>query len=368
MGHLHASSLAERACPNDAASPRRLARRSRPVAARASRGSLFLAPFFFVTYGLANWVAAQRAHVPALVFAWERAIPFWAWTIVPYWSIDAAVRTVAFRLRVAPRARHAREAPADRAARRGRLFLALPLSLFVRPARCRRRRSARCSTCWRVSTCPFNQIPSLHIALAVILWVLYARKLARRRARVLLDVWFVADRRVRADHVSAPLHRHPDRASRWAGYASGCGRSPSRGIARRRLPRGAARLTLRVTGWRCCYAVAARSLCLAAARGRRRVGAVARLARAVARHRRRVLRGPGSGGLPEGRDGRLRPAARWLLRAVPRRRLAQLALVDAAPSGAGRRRRRRLDRARARHAGRGTRASPASSTSPPSST
>ena len=36
---------------------------------------LFLGPFFFITYGLANWSAAQHSFVPSLAFAWERAIP-----------------------------------------------------------------------------------------------------------------------------------------------------------------------------------------------------------------------------------------------------------------------------------------------------
>ena len=45
--------------------------------------------FFFSSYGFANWLASQRANVPAVYFEWERGIPFLPWTILPYWSIDA---------------------------------------------------------------------------------------------------------------------------------------------------------------------------------------------------------------------------------------------------------------------------------------
>lgn len=48
----------------------------------------FLGPFFFISYGGSNWLASQRTDVGAIVFAWERHIPFVAWTIVPYWLID----------------------------------------------------------------------------------------------------------------------------------------------------------------------------------------------------------------------------------------------------------------------------------------
>ena len=48
-----------------------------------------LAPFFYLSYGFANHVAASRAAVPSLVFEWERSIPFIDWTIFPYWSVNA---------------------------------------------------------------------------------------------------------------------------------------------------------------------------------------------------------------------------------------------------------------------------------------
>src|SRR3546814_974566 len=49
---------------------------------------LLLAPLFFSTYGFATWVTSQRDDVGSLVFSWESRMPFMAWTIVPYWSID----------------------------------------------------------------------------------------------------------------------------------------------------------------------------------------------------------------------------------------------------------------------------------------
>ena len=43
---------------------------------------------FYTSYGLSNHYAASLAYVPEIAFAWERNIPFWAWTIVPYWSLN----------------------------------------------------------------------------------------------------------------------------------------------------------------------------------------------------------------------------------------------------------------------------------------
>ena len=156
---------------------------------RAAAWLLFLGPFFFVSYGFANWMAAKRASVPAAVFAWEHAIPFWAWTIVPYWSIDAlyalSLFVCASRDELDTHAKRLLTAQLAAVA----CFLAWPYRFsFERPAA--DGASGALFGLLRSFDLPYNQIPSLHIALAVILWVLYAGKI-RGLARILLDVWFV---------------------------------------------------------------------------------------------------------------------------------------------------------------------------------
>lgn len=38
---------------------------------RAALWLMFLGPFFFASYGFANWVASRREHVGAIVFDWK---------------------------------------------------------------------------------------------------------------------------------------------------------------------------------------------------------------------------------------------------------------------------------------------------------
>ncbi len=156
---------------------------------RALAWLLFLAPFFFITYGLANWSASQRADVPSLVFEWEQAIPFWAWTILPYWSIDTLYGLSLFvcltRRELDTHAKRLLTAQAIAVA----CFVLVPLRFaFAHPA---------ADGVWGFMfdalagfDQPFNQLPSLHIALAVILWALYARRLAGI-ARLAMEVWFL---------------------------------------------------------------------------------------------------------------------------------------------------------------------------------
>ena len=43
---------------------------------------------FYSTYGGANYLAGLRTDVPEVFWPWERQIPFWAWSIVPYWTLN----------------------------------------------------------------------------------------------------------------------------------------------------------------------------------------------------------------------------------------------------------------------------------------
>lgn len=152
---------------------------------RAAAWLALLTPFFYLSYGLANHLAAARAEVPSVVFAWERQIPFWAWTIFPYWGLNACYGLSLFL------ARGRREL--DRHAARlltaqciaVACFIAFPLRFsFGQP-------EVDGAAGWLFAALrgfdqPYNQAPSLHVALVVILWDWYRRRLSGRLARGLL--------------------------------------------------------------------------------------------------------------------------------------------------------------------------------------
>src|SRR3990167_9031815 len=139
---------------------------------------LLLAPLFFASYGVGN-----------LVFAWESRIPLWPWTIVPYWSIDL-LYGLSFLL---PATRREMDRHGLRLLSVQLLciaaFLLWPLRFtFERPEL-----DGLFGTLFDVLMGfdkPFNQAPSLHIALLVVLWVCFARY-ATGLWRVLLQGWFL---------------------------------------------------------------------------------------------------------------------------------------------------------------------------------
>jgi protein-tyrosine phosphatase len=149
---------------------------------------LLLAPLFFGTYGFATWVTTQRDDVGSLVFGWESHMPFWAWSIVPYWSIDLLYGLSL----LLPASREALKRHALRLLTAQLVavscFLIWPLRFtFARP-------ELDGVFGWLFDVLagfdkPFNQAPSLHIALLVVLWSCYRRYL-HGRWRVLLHAWF----------------------------------------------------------------------------------------------------------------------------------------------------------------------------------
>jgi hypothetical protein len=149
-----------------------------PAAGRPWRRAIawlcLLGPFFFVSYGAANWLAARHSHVGSIVFGWEHSIPFVPWTIIPYWSIDAFYAVSVFvctsRAELDTHAKRLLTAQAVAVP----CFILFPLQFtFVKPELTGF--DGFLFAALASFDKPFNQAPSLHIALLAILWVLFAR-------------------------------------------------------------------------------------------------------------------------------------------------------------------------------------------------
>lgn len=141
------------------------------------KGALWLVvlmPLFFGIYGYTNHYAAQlpAEKVGEYVYAWEAHLPFLAWTILPYWSIDLLyglslfLPMSAFSLR-----QHAL-----------RLLLATPIAalfFYFYPLKFSSPKpSSQGLYQWLFDQLgnfdlAFNQTPSLHIILLVIIWQAY---------------------------------------------------------------------------------------------------------------------------------------------------------------------------------------------------
>lgn len=148
----------------------------------------FLTPFFYLTYGAANAIAAHRDSVPSIVFAWERDVPFLAWTIIPYWSINAfyglSLFVCATRAELDVHVRRLLTAQVIAVA----CFILFPLRFTFQHPESHGVAGVLFAALASFDK-PFNQAPSLHVALVVILWDRYQQHLARR-ARWALTVWF----------------------------------------------------------------------------------------------------------------------------------------------------------------------------------
>jgi len=155
---------------------------------RALAWLLFLGPFFFLTYNFANAEASRRVYVATLMFPWERHIPFIGWTILPYWSSD-----LLYALSIGI-CRTRRELDLH-----GKRLLAIQIfsiaCFLVFPLRCAFERPTVSGwegylfSALHSFDQPFNQAPSLHVALAVILWMRFRAHTAGP-LRIALAAWF----------------------------------------------------------------------------------------------------------------------------------------------------------------------------------
>lgn len=134
---------------------------------------LFLGPFFFLSYGFANGLAAERGITASIFFEWERHIPFVPWTIVPYWSIDLLYGLSFLFCR-----------GADAVDRHGLRLLSVQIvsvACFVLfPLRFAFERPPSDGLFGALFDAlasfdqPFNQAPSLHIGLLLVIWARFA--------------------------------------------------------------------------------------------------------------------------------------------------------------------------------------------------
>jgi hypothetical protein len=148
----------------------------------------FLGPFFFLSYGAANYHAAMQDSAASFYFAWERGIPFWPWTIVPYWTIDFLYGFAFLCCR-------------DKAEtnRLGLRLLSAQLIViacfFLWPLRFAFERPAVDGLAGALFNAlasfdlPYNQAPSLHIALLVIVWRQFSMLETTPAVRALIHIW-----------------------------------------------------------------------------------------------------------------------------------------------------------------------------------
>jgi predicted protein tyrosine phosphatase len=156
---------------------------------KSAATSAALSALFLVVYGGCNFLASRRSDVGSFYFAWERHMPFVPALILPYMSIDLFFAGAPFLAR-SDRERQVLAARITLAILlAGVCFLLFPLKFaFERP-----HVDGALGVIFnnfRTLDRPFNQCPSLHIALCIILIDIYNRH-TRGLLRGLLAVWFV---------------------------------------------------------------------------------------------------------------------------------------------------------------------------------
>ncbi|WP_076073058.1 phosphatase PAP2/dual specificity phosphatase family protein [Sphingomonas montana] len=150
----------------------------KPPTLRAFAALIGLGVVFYGSYGLANWLASLRSDVPSIVFGWERSVPFLAWTIIPYWTTNLFYAASLFLCRSAHELRvHGLRLVFVQLIAVA-CFVVFPLK-FLWPKPPTFGVAGRLFDQLAGFDMPFNQAPSLHVALTVILASFYLPRLPR---------------------------------------------------------------------------------------------------------------------------------------------------------------------------------------------
>jgi predicted protein tyrosine phosphatase/membrane-associated phospholipid phosphatase len=160
----------------------------RPTSTQRLTASFGLSFLFLVIYGSCNWIAAHRADVGTINFAWERDLPFLPVMIVPYMSIDLFFIAAPFLCRTDIELRVFVKRIAMAIIVAGFCFLLFPLRFaFPRP---HATGAIGIVFDWfRGLDRPHNLFPSLHITLCTLLAQTYSQH-TRGLPRVALCIWF----------------------------------------------------------------------------------------------------------------------------------------------------------------------------------
>ena len=148
-----------------------------------------VAAIFYASYGATNALASARANVPEIYFVWERALPFWAWSIVPYWSLNLLYALGFFLCRDAGElARYVTQLLVAQMIAT-LFFIAFPLQMsWEKPTVSGF--SGFLFSSLAAFDLPFNQAPSLHIILCVVVGAFYLRKARSVWLKAALVAWF----------------------------------------------------------------------------------------------------------------------------------------------------------------------------------
>ena len=147
---------------------------------------IFMGAVFFILYGAANQYALLTAPHASLFMDWELQIPFIPAFIIPYMSSDVLF-CIAFLL---PYTRFELRVLAARV-----LFIVLLSVMFfiLMPLQCDFEKPL--SSDFRFlfdllqADLPFNQLPSLHISFAIVLWASMQAKITNSFLRIILAIW-----------------------------------------------------------------------------------------------------------------------------------------------------------------------------------